>query len=158
MISGRRLVVWCAFAVWQGGFVFYSAVVVPVGTDVLGSASLQGQITQPVTDWLNRLGGVWAALYLWDLLADPDPDRTRRRRRWAGWAVVVGLLVVLVGVHYQLDALLDPDGDRRDARAFRRWHVAYLWASTAQWAAAVWLGWLTVRAWAADPARLTPRG
>ncbi len=149
MTTLRRFLVVQAFAVWQGGFVFYSAVVVPVGTDVLGSASLQGEITRPVTDWLNRLGAVWAAVFLWELLTDGDPDRGRRRLRWAGWALAVELLVALALLHLKLDALIDADGRRNDAIAFRRWHVAYLWASTAHWLLGLLLAWLTVRAWGA---------
>ena len=150
MTTLRRFLVFQAFAVWQGGFLFYSAVVVPVGTEVLGSPGLQGEITRPVTDWLNLLGAVWAAVFLWELLADRDPDRRRRRRRWAGWGLVVGLLVALAVLHLKLDTLFDADGRRTDRVAFRRWHVAYLWVSTAHWALGLGLAWLTVRAWG-DP-------
>ena len=42
---------------WQGGFLFYAAVVVPTGTEVLGSFE-QGRVTRHVTDWLNGIGAV----------------------------------------------------------------------------------------------------
>lgn len=149
MTTLRRFLVVQAFAVWQGGFVFYSAVVVPVGTGVLGSAAVQGEITRPVTDWLNLLGGVWAAVFLWELLADADPSRPRRRLRWLGWAAAVGLLAALALMHLKLDSLFDEDGRRTDVLAFRRWHIAYLWASTVHWLLGLLLAWLTVRAWGA---------
>jgi hypothetical protein len=145
MASVRRFLVLQAFAVWQGGFVFYAGVVVPVGTAALGSAALQADVTRPVTDWLNRLGWVWALVYAWDAWADPHPPR--RRVRWAGWLLAVELLVVLTLVHSRLDGLYDADGVIADKGRFRRWHVAYLWASTIQWVVALGLAWLAVRAW-----------
>ena len=149
MTSLRRFVVVQAFAVWQGGFVFYSAVVVPTGTDALGAAA-QGEVTRAVTVWLNLLGLVWAAVFLWELLADPDPDRGRRRLRWAGWVLAVELLVALALLHLRLERLLDAD-DPPAPGLFYRWHAAYLWASTAHWLLGLLLAWLTVRAWGAAP-------
>ena len=146
MTTARRFLVFQAFAVWQGGFLFYAAVVVPVATDVLGSPALQGDITRPVSNWLTLLGGVWAPLYLWDVLADPDRDR--RRIRGAGWLLAVELLAVLALLHLRLDALYDADGNRTDRTAFRNWHAAYLWAWTAEWLVGLLLAWLAVRAWA----------
>lgn len=143
----RRFLVVQAFAVWQGGFVFYSAVVVPVGTGVLGSAAIQGEITRSVTDWLNLLGGGWGLVFLWELLAQPDPDRSRRRRRWLVWATSVGLLIVLVWLHLKMDNLFDDDGHHIDRLAFRRWHIVYLWVSTIHWMLGLVLVWLTVRVW-----------
>ena len=57
----RRLLVLAAFAFWQGGFTFYAAVVVPVGTEVLGSSMEQGSITRRVTVYLNMAGAKRAA-------------------------------------------------------------------------------------------------
>ncbi len=146
MTTVRRFLVFQAFAVWQGGFLFYAAVVVPVATDVLGSPALQGDITRPVSNWLTLLGVVWAPLYLWDVLADPACDR--RRVRWAGWVLAVELLVLLALLHLRLDALYDADGNRPDRVTFRRWHAVYLWAWTAEWLVGLLLAWLAVRAWA----------
>lgn len=146
MTTFRRFLVFQAFLLWQGGFLFYSAVVVPVGTGVLGSPALQGQITQPVTDWLNRFGVVWAAVYAWDLVAGRDG-----RWRWLLWAAAVGLLPVLWVLHGRMDALIDVDAGRlTDRAAFRRLHVAYLWASTAHWLLGLVLAWLALRAWRAS--------
>lgn len=146
MATLRRFLLFQAFAVWQGGFLFYAAVVVPVATDVLGSPALQGDITRPVSDWMNLLGLPWAGLYLWDTLA--DPDRGRRRIRAAGWLLAVELLAVLALLHLRLDALYDADGNRPDRAAFRTWHAAYLWTWTAEWLLGLVLAWLAVRAWA----------
>ena len=146
--SFRRFLVFQAFLLWQGGFLFYTAVVVPIGTDVLGSAADQGFITRRVTDWLNLFGVVWAVLFAWDAAADPDPVRRRRRARWVGWAVAVGLLAALAWLHRDMDALLDPDEWKvRDRRAFQTLHIVYLWLSTAHWVLGLVLAWLTLRAW-----------
>ncbi|OWK43002.1 hypothetical protein [Fimbriiglobus ruber] len=143
--SVRRFLVFQVFLLWQGGFLFYSAVVVPVGTDIHGARE-QGLVTQEVTNWLNLAGAAWAAAFLWDVVATPDPNRLRRRVRWAGWLVCVALLAVLVGLHVELDKLVDSGG--------RRWflivHGAYLWISTAQWVLGLVLAWTTLRAWSTE--------
>ena len=153
MTTLRRFLVLQAFAAWQGGFLFYAAVVVPTGTDVLESPTLQGAITRPVTNWLNLIGVVWAGVFLWDLLTDRDPVAGRRRLRWVGWVLAVELLVMLAVLHLKLDRLFDENGQRADRAAFRRFHVAYLWASTAQWLTALYLAWLTLAAWRAADRR-----
>ncbi len=51
---------WCLLSLigWQGGFAFYSGVVVPVGAEVLGSELEQGWVTRSVTPWLNGIGWI----------------------------------------------------------------------------------------------------
>lgn len=58
-----------SLSVWAGGFTFYSAVVIPVLHESLGSLET-GYVTQRVTDYLNAVGGV--AVALWWLLAWAD--------------------------------------------------------------------------------------
>lgn len=62
MFTVTRFVVLIAFAFWQGGFAFYTAVVVPIGTDVLGSPFAQGMITRHVAFWINVTGAVTLAI------------------------------------------------------------------------------------------------
>lgn len=154
----RRFLVFQAFLLWQGGFLFYTSVVVPVGTDVLGSAFVQGLVTQRVTDWMNLFGLVWALLFAWDVAATHDPNRRRTRARWLGWAVSAALLAALFWLHTILDAHIDLDRDTlRDRTTFRNWHIAYLWVVTAHWALALALAWLTLQAWRwEDRAVVTP--
>lgn len=59
----RRLLLLWALMFWQGGFMFYGGVVVPVGSRILGSDLEQGWITRSVTNYLNVAGAV--ALALW---------------------------------------------------------------------------------------------
>jgi hypothetical protein len=144
----RRFLLFQAFLVWQGGFVFYSAVVVPVGTEVLGSAFDQGLVTQRVTVWMNRLGLAWHLLFGWDVFADGDPNRRRAWARAGMWAASFVLLAGLAAVHLKLDDLIvDGRLTRADRPAFRTWHVVYLWLSTGQWALALANAGLTLAAW-----------
>ena len=145
----RRFLVFQAFLWWQGGFVFYAAVVVPVGSDVNG-AYFQGLVTQRVTDWLAVIGLGWHLLFAWDVWAERDPVRRQVRLRFAGWLVSLLLLAALAWVHLKLDALLDAKD--MDDLAFRRWHIAYLWGVTAQWALGLVQAWLTLGAWTKTPA------
>ena len=44
MTLTRRMVLLITLMFWQGGFMFYGAVVVPVGAEVLGSHRAQGRL------------------------------------------------------------------------------------------------------------------
>src|SRR5947208_6620899 len=100
----RRFLVVQALMLWQGGFLFYAAVVVPTGTDVLGSFE-QGRVTRHVTDVMNLIGAVTAVVLAWDQLANPEP-RWCRRARWAVWAVLTGGLVTLAFLHPMIERLV----------------------------------------------------
>jgi hypothetical protein len=139
----RRFLVFQAFLLWQGGFLFYAAVVVPVGTNLHGELG-QGLVTQRVTDILNIVGVGWAVVVGWDIAATGN----RRRKRFLAWLVCVGLLAIQAGLHVQMDSQL-LTGSVRDLSQFRPLHIAYLWASTIQWLFATGLGWLTLRSWEA---------
>jgi hypothetical protein len=154
----RRFLLFQAFLFWQGGFLFYSAVVVPVGTDLLGSALEQGIITQKVTNWLNLIGIVWHLAFLWDLLQSPDSKR-RRLLRWGCWATSAVILLALFVLHPVLDGLLvDETIPRANRLPFRRAHVAYLWLSTAHWIIGLATAWLTIQTWNVRTAALLPVG
>jgi hypothetical protein len=120
-------------AFWLGGFTFYSAVVIPILHEDLGSALEAGLITQRVTNWLNLVGIVavgtaWLVLFLtW---------RPEERSRWSG-RIALGLLsattlglMALLALHPVLDRRLQEGAMKR----FYTWHQAYLWISTVQWA------------------------
>ena len=139
----RRFVVLHAFLLWQGGFVVYGGVVVPVGAEVLGSDRLQGFVTQQVTGWLNLFGVAWCAALAWDCYAVRG-DRLRA----VLVAICAALLLVLFAAHPQMDALLDGDAQSvLDRKLFRRWHQLYLGVSTLHWLLALAVAWRTLRAW-----------
>src|SRR5262249_9658396 len=121
----------CLFSitVWVGGFTFYSAVVIPVLHESLGSLET-GYVTQRVTDYLNAAGGV--TLALWWLAAWVDrsakPDRARHLR--LGFLVATTIiLLALIGLHDLMDQQLGSGS----LRGFYPLHRTYLIASTVQW-------------------------
>lgn len=135
---------------WQGGFTFYSAVVVPVGQSVLGSHRKQGLITREVTVYLNLAGTLALAVLAWDIAATAD-SVTRRRWRGVAWLAMVLAQVFLLWMHGQLSGLLDSEqAVLLDASAFRAGHRWYLWISTIQWGAGVVYAILTLWAWSQE--------
>jgi hypothetical protein len=154
MILFRRLLIMAAFAVWQGGFIFYTAVVVPIGAEVLGSARRQGFITRQVTDAMNACGAVALSAMAWEVVSCRDPRRRRVFARAALWALMAGCAVALFLLHPRMEALLDvPNQAIVDVAAFRPLHRAYLWVSSGQWACATVYLALTLAAWRGEDGR-----
>jgi hypothetical protein len=148
---GRRFLLTQALLLWQGGFLFYAAVVVPIGTEVLGSAAAQGVITRRVTDWLNVAGLVYLVLLAWDVYATRDPVRRRETARWWLWIGSAIILYLLWYFHELLDLFMDPGGHSvQMRRPFLIVHGLYLWASTVHWLFGLALAWLTLGAWRAE--------
>jgi len=140
---------------WQGGFTFYAAVVIPVAGVVLDpNLHQRARITGAATNVLNVAGIAAVLLLVWDVAASPDPCRRRFRARFGVWTVLFVTLAALFPLHYWLE-MLDPPGGTgpTDRETFYRAHQIYLWASAAQWLAAlIYLG-VTLRAWRAEDAR-----
>jgi len=100
---------------------FYGAVVVPVGSEVLGSHREQGFVTRSVTNYLNVAGAVCLAVWCWDVAAGRGAGPGKQRLRWIGWGLLLVRLGVLVWLHLRLDELLDVEGFRiLDQPGFRR--------------------------------------
>ena len=144
----RRYLVLVTLMFWQGGFTFYSAVVVHVGNEVLGSHLEQGLVTRSVTNYLNLAGVVALVLMGWEIASANDPSVRRRWLRWALWAVLVLALVLLAWMHLRLDDLIELDSSRIANRPrFRELHNWYLHISTVQWAGSLILVAATLLAW-----------
>ena len=140
----RRFFVLQAFLIWQGGFFFYAAVVVPTGTAVLESAKLQGAITQRTTNWLNAFGVASLATLAWDQLASP----IRCRKRWLAWSLMAIALAVQITLHPVLDRLFDAETALYiDRPTFKYWHGIYLWATAVHWLAGLAAVWFMLLAW-----------
>ena len=146
MSTLRRFLVIQALLVWQGGFFFYAAVVVPIGTDVHGPLG-QGMVTRHVTDWMNLIGAAAVLMLAWDQWANGDP-RLLRRVRWGLWAVLVGSLTGLALVHPRVTEYVEFTADYR---TFYLWHRVYLCVSAAQWVAGVVYVVVMLRAWQQRP-------
>ncbi len=129
----RMLALW-TLAVWLGGFTFYSAVVIPVLHDRLGSPLETGLITQCVTDALNLIGVATITLgWVVTLLRDPTQQSGTGRRRWAtiSLSATTVCLVILIALHRVLDRRIDAG----EMQGFYPLHRLYLWVSTLQWVA-----------------------
>jgi hypothetical protein len=134
----RRFLVLHALMFWQGGFLFYASIVVPIGQEVLPTPKDQGFITRRVTQSMNVAGAIALVPLLWDCLACRDPNRWRRQGRWLAWLILFVTLIGLFWLHPRLDAYLDPELFAiHHGSEFRTLHRVYLWVSTVQWAAGV---------------------
>src|SRR5215475_1348897 len=71
----RRCVLLAALMYWVGGFTFYAAAVVPIGSEVLGSHLSQGRITRRVAVHLNLAASVAIVLWAWDIASAADALR-----------------------------------------------------------------------------------
>jgi len=133
----RLFALW-SLALWIGGFTFYSVVVIPVLHDQLGSVTETGLITQRVTDHLNLISLVAIALGWCRAMID-RPRAEIRRTRW-DWSVLflsVGTVCLgaLVFLHRELDSRLGSG----EMNGFYALHRIYLWCSTIQWLASLFL-------------------
>ena len=136
------------FALWQGGFMFYGAIIVPVGTKVLGSASLQGMVTQSVTNYLNIIGILALMTWLCELLLRRDVHKIRHYLCSTLLVMMMILLGMLGWLHTRLDQLLDVEPQVvLHAVSFARLHSWYLIISTIQWTLSLALTGLTIWAW-----------
>jgi hypothetical protein len=147
----RRFLVIAALMFWQGGFTFYSAVVIHVGHQVLGSQLDQGLITRSVTNYLN-LGGLLALVFWgWDIAHTRDRCVRRSWLRWAVWGLLALTLGLLAWLHLWLDEFIDPASTGiLDQLRFRGLHSWYLHISTVQWAGGLLLTLLTLLAWRSE--------
>ena len=116
------LIVW---AVWWGGLCFYAIVVVPIGTELIGSAE-QGFITQRVTDWHNVLTGVFLACLIIDAF---------RKHSSVLWSAVIVLAIIEIGLvawHWHLTRMMDFDNQSVTGNFYAQ-HAIYLWITAAEW-------------------------
>ena len=143
MAAVRRFLVLQALLLWQGGFLFYAAFVVPIGSEVLGRFQ-QGMVTRHVTHSMNAIGGVALLILAWDQWACGC-----RWWRWGLWCALAAMLAALVILHGRVDDQVDfsQSGGFKDYAAFYAWHRAYLYVATAQWVAGLAYIALLARQW-----------
>lgn len=143
----RRFLVIQALMLWQGGFLFYAGVVVPTGTEVLGSFT-QGRVTRHVTDAMNLIGLFTLVFLAWDHWQS-NGLQSGQRSRWIIWSILVVSLAALFVIHPRIESLVDfaPDGHIANYPAFYLWHRVYLYIATAQWVAGLVYVAVTLRSW-----------
>ena len=155
LILLRRFLVLAALMLWTGGFTFYAAIVVPIGTDVLGSATDQGQITRQVAPIINQIGAIALAIFAVDIAASSS-DRRLRWARWLTWLGMAACLAALMLMYPHLDRMFHGvEAYLDDRKTFKPWHRAYLWTITTQWGFAVGFAILTLAAWRAADRKMT---
>lgn len=144
-----RYVVLIALMFWQGGFTFYAAVVVPVGTAVLNNSALrQGFITREVTGWLNVTAAVALSILGIELICTRDRSRVRTVTRAGLWVTMAACQGLLFWLHPYLANLLERRGlIVLDPEAFRPAHRLYLWTHTVQWGVGLVFVALMLIAW-----------
>ena len=145
----HRTLLIASFAIWFGGFGFYAAIVVPVGTEVLGSAHAQGMITRRVTESMNVFCAIAAGMMLVESFVSWKRSQSGDRVILLLMALaVLGMLVALFVLHPVMNQMIDPNsGVISDRKQFYSIHRAYLWISTFQWAAGwVWLS-ILIKHW-----------
>jgi len=114
---------------WQGGFAFYALVVVPIGTDRLGSSFEQGRISRSVAPWINAAGIACLTM----LVLDQYREGTSRLRV-AVWVAIAACQVGLSLAAPRLEGMIDWEEGRYLRRSeFRSWHEAYLSVLGLQW-------------------------
>jgi hypothetical protein len=130
-----RYLLWACFGVWWGGLTFYAAVVVPIGTSMVGSIE-QGFITQQVTWWHNGLSTVITIALLLEAL--------RLRSGWllGGGVMLFVVTLLLVMQHHKLTSMMD-FADHTVPDSFYAEHAWYLWLTTGEWG----LGALVAACW-----------
>ena len=123
---------------WLGGLTFYAAVVVPIGTEIIGGTE-QGFITQRVTNWLNLLGIVTLIL----LAINAWSERTNAIV--GSWCLASVCQASLLAIHRVLDAQLDSVTQSiGDADTVYQSHRYYLIVTTVMWLAVLAHLWLVL--------------
>jgi hypothetical protein len=140
---------------WQGGFTFYAAVVVPIGTEVLGGKAEQARVTRQVAPWINWSGAAALAVFAVETLATRS-GRALTWSRWCAWLGMTGCLLALFVMYQRMDEMFHGEEAYLDSRAvFRPWHRAYLWVLSVQWGFAILYAVLTLAAWRSADRKLT---
>ena len=133
---------WQAFllpvwAVWWGGLCFYAIVVVPIGTEMIGSVE-QVFITQRVTGWHNVLTGAFLVCLIIEAI---------HQRSLALWLSVAALAIIEIGLvawHWHLTGMMDV-ANQSVPSDFYEQHAIYLWITAAEWFLGITMALIFVR-------------
>jgi hypothetical protein len=110
--------------IWWGGLSFYATVVVPIGSDLIGSLQ-QGIITQRVTQWHNAISCLFTTMLL------VEAFRRRCRALLVCGVILVVIDLGLIAWHHRLTSLLSQN--EAISESFYDQHAVYLWMTTIEW-------------------------
>ena len=136
-----RFVVFAILAVWLGGLTFYAVIVVPIGTELLGSTE-QGFVTQQVTRQLNLIG-----VLVLIVLGAVTLHHRKNIPLVAAWCVLLAVQIGLFIDHAHLSRLMDTSHRTLLVSNFYDEHRIYLWLTAIQWATGWFWSWQVVRLW-----------
>ena len=128
------LIVW---ALWWGGLSFYAIIVVPIGTEQIGSVA-QGFVTQRVTQWHNALA------VLMTLVLAAQAYWFSSRMLWLASGLLAILTALLLAGHAVLTTQMDFNQQTVES-SFYSQHAIYLWITAAEWFLGLLLPWLLLR-------------
>ncbi|MEJ7593260.1 MAG: hypothetical protein WKF77_17080 [Planctomycetaceae bacterium] len=112
------------WATWWGGLCFYAIVVIPIGTEVVGTVE-QGFVTQQVTQWHNGLSIVFL------ICLGIEAYLRSSRTLWATGAALLVINIGLVAWHYRLTTMMDFQ-DQTVPSNFYSEHAVYLWITASE--------------------------
>lgn len=145
MLITRRFLLLLALMFWQGGFMFYGAVTVPIVRAQLGPGPSRSMITQQVTQWMNLIGTLAILAMFADLWASPVE---RKRWRWVAWLAMALPQPAVILFHRQLSHQMAASGfQSSDMTGFLVWHRLYLSMNAIQWLGGLAFALLSIRAW-----------
>jgi len=121
------------FALWWGGFTFYSSIVVHLGMEILGDHIKMGMITKSVTNYINGIGSIVLFISLPFLIANKKTGENYFHTIGWEWFVLVCLQLVLLYVHHVLASMITVAGTITLQPGFYNVHRIYLLTSTAMW-------------------------
>lgn len=149
LIHLQRAMTIFAIALWFGGFTFYTACVLRIGSKVVGGLT-QGFVTQRVMRVLELLAAVMVVAVIIDIATHwKRIGRWLRTLQCVAWSTMAASLIGIVLIHNKMDPLLDPGAFAKpDHEAFSPFHQAYQFISTCMWVATVVYVLLVVRVYA----------
>lgn len=129
-----KSLVFISFSLWLGGFLFYSAFVIPSAHAVLHDHETVGMITQKATRILNYIGLISCLLLLINFIK-AKIFLSAKELKYS--AILLGLIITsllaLFFFHYSMSIFIDPDKlELSEYKKFYRLHRIYLIISTVQ--------------------------
>lgn len=144
-----RSIVFIAFSLWFGGFLFYSAVVISNAHVILQDHETVGMITQRVTRVLNFIGVASCLLLISNLLKEKLKLSPKQLK--ASYAILTAIVFTLLAqflLHSSMSEYIDPvKHELSEYKKFYRLHRIYLIISTAQFFFLLACIPLTIKSW-----------